>query len=137
MLRLFQLLLLLLDGLGVEKIGLFLLQTYQGVGRHKLSFEVGQRADTEVIHGIVIGLLVHHQRDEETQFADLYGNGLDVNTINAILNQIELTGVVGTVDALVEAALNVGHHLGTLLVGGIAVGFGGFTDGILHHNLFP
>ena len=113
------------------------MQLYQRVCSHKLGFEVGQWADAEVIDRIVVGLLVDHQRDEETQLADLDGNRLDVDTVDAVLYQIEFAGIVGPVDTLIETALYISHYLCTLLISGISICLRGFADSVVQHHIFP
>lgn len=61
----------------VEQRGIFLVQSNQCIGSYKFCFEVRERADTEILGRIVVGLLIDHQRDKETQLADLNGDRLE------------------------------------------------------------
>ena len=117
----FHLILHPLDVIGDKQVSL-VVESNQRICGNELSFEVWERADAEVIDWVGMGLLVNHQRDKEAELAYLDGDGLDVDTIDAVLYQIEFAGVVGTVDILVEATFDVGHHLFAFLVCSIEVG---------------
>ena len=47
-----------------------------------------------VLPFIAVSALVADERNEEAEFRNLYGDGLNVHAIEAILNQIELARVV-------------------------------------------
>ena len=56
----------------------------QGIGCNEICLEVGQRQNPAVF--AVIDVLIDQQRNKETQLRNLYGNGLNVDTIDTILD---------------------------------------------------
>ena len=69
------------------------MQAEQGVGCHDLGFKVRQRQNAIVVFFWINGL-IHHERDEESQFGDLAGDGLNVHAIEAIFNEVEFAAVI-------------------------------------------
>jgi hypothetical protein len=95
-------------------------QSNEGVGGHEPGFEVGQRADAEVVRPRV-HLLVHHQRDEAAELRDLDGDGLDVHTVNAVLDEGQLAAVVELIGAecLLDVVEDALAHRGVGNLGGL------------------
>ena len=50
-----------------------------------------------VLRLIAIGLLVADQGDEEAELRDLDGDGLDVDSVKAVLDEVELACVIDLV----------------------------------------
>ena len=65
----------------------------QGVGGYDLGLEVRQGSDTAV-GGQWPDLLLDHQGDEEAELGDLAGDRLDVDPVDAVLDQVELSAVI-------------------------------------------
>ena len=80
-------------------------QPYQRVSRHELRFQIRQRADAMILFFIAVRLLVADQRDEEAEFGDLDGDGLDVHAVEAVFDEVEFAAVI------VVVVGEVGHDL--------------------------
>jgi hypothetical protein len=79
----------------------------QRVGGHELRLQVRQCLDAVVVVGIipVDVLLLADEGDEEPQPGDEHGDGLDVDTIDARLDEVEFARIVGPAHAVVEGQL--------------------------------
>ena len=133
----FERLFFFFDSIGIEEFGIFLSKANEGVSRNELGLQVRQWANAEVVGRVVIRALINDKRDKESQLAYLDGNGLNIYSIDAMLYEVELTGVVGTVNVFVKAALDVGKEFLTLL---FAIGLeclGCLTHSQVHHHLLP
>ena len=64
------------------------------IGCDELGLQVRQRADATVLGLVLVGSLIADEGDKETQFRDLNGDGLDVHTVDAVLNQVKLSPVI-------------------------------------------
>ena len=80
---------------GIDQLHLIKLrQADEGVGRNELRFQIRQRSNAVVVLFVAIGLLVADERDEESEFGDLDGDGLDIHTVEAVFDEVELAAVV-------------------------------------------
>ncbi len=77
----------------VSEAKLSALEPQEGVGRDELRFEVWQGEDA-TIRCIGVDGLVHDEGDEAAQPGDLYGDGLDIDAVEAVLDEVELSAVV-------------------------------------------
>src|SRR5690606_22506899 len=50
--------------------------------------------DAAVLALVKVGPLVGYERDEEAELRDLNGDGLDIHTVEAVLDEVELATVV-------------------------------------------
>ena len=88
-----------------NKILFPLVETYERVGNNKMSLEVGELVKAGVGLGGVWGL-VAEERDEEAEFGNLDGDGLDVHAVDALLDEVELA-LIGVLFAQVDEEA---HH---------------------------
>jgi hypothetical protein len=76
-----------------KEIGLSALNGPKRISRDQPRFEVRQRSDVQIIRRLV-DLLADDQRDEEAQLGDLHGDRLDVDAMDAFVDDIELAGII-------------------------------------------
>ena len=86
---------------------------------------------------IVGGLLVDDERDEKPQFADLHGDGLYVDAIDAMFDEVEFSGIIGVVDVAVESFFDVGQPRLAFLSFFHIEGFARLFDGYFDHEFLP
>ena len=133
----FERLFFFFNGISIEERGIFLSKANEGVSRNELGLQVRQWANAEVVGRVVIRALIHDKRDEEAQLAYLNGNGLNIYSIDAMLYEVEFTGVVGTVDIFVKAALDVCKKFLTFLFAIGLESLGCLPHSQVHHHLLP
>ena len=111
-------------------------QFYQRIGAYELHLQVGQRMDAVVVGSIISGLLLAYQRYKETQAAYLYSDGLQVNAINTVFNEIEFAGIVRVIYRESKHFFSLCLALCLFL---IAHGVDGVlvTYGVINDHLFP
>src|SRR5262245_43193083 len=85
--------LFLSDLLVAEELLTRSLHTYQCVGSDELGFQIGKRTYPKIFQ-VWIHLLVHNQRDEKAELADLDRNRLDIYAINTVFDKVELAAIV-------------------------------------------
>ncbi len=80
------------DFIGPEEV-LDAFESQQGVCGHnlRLQFRQGQNAEVGLFR---IDGLIHDKGYEEPQFGDLAGDGLNINSVQAIFDEIELAAVI-------------------------------------------
>src|SRR5690625_2002683 len=74
------------------------------VGDYKPGFKVGQGANIAIFGAVVACFLITYKRDEKAQLGNLNGNGLNVDAVDAVFNQIQFASVVELI--AFEAGIN-------------------------------
>src|SRR3712207_1725957 len=102
-----------------------------------ICFQVWQWSNAEVVSRVIILFLVYDERDEEAQFRYLYGNRLNVHTIDAVFDKVEFTRIVRVVYILIESSFYIGNRFSSFFRSRRKVRFGSFINGKLQKHIFP
>ena len=66
----------------------------QRISGDELRFKIWQRSDAVVFSLTTVNPLITDKRNEKTELADLDGDGLDVRSIQTVLDKVELPSIV-------------------------------------------